>query len=96
MAEILLFDSVFHDGVIPVSVSTLKPLLEVNRGYTTETLSNSYSKNLYIRLVVVVATTCQNDTHSLLTSAKLSVSYLVVGITRNSIRSPCCIAPLFI
>jgi len=27
MAEILLFNSVFHDGVAPVSVSTLKPLL---------------------------------------------------------------------
>ena len=26
-AEILLFNSVFHDGVAPVSVSTLKPLL---------------------------------------------------------------------
>ena len=29
MAEILLFNSVFHDGVTPVSVSTLKPLLGV-------------------------------------------------------------------
>ena len=29
MAEILLFDSVFHNGVTPVSVSTLKPLLRV-------------------------------------------------------------------
>jgi len=29
MAEILLFDSVFYDGVTPVSVSTLKPLLGV-------------------------------------------------------------------
>jgi len=28
-AEILLFDSVFHDGVTPVSVSTLKPPLGV-------------------------------------------------------------------
>ena len=28
-AEILLFNSVFHDGVAPVSVSTLKPLLRV-------------------------------------------------------------------
>jgi len=27
MAEILLFNSVFYDGVTPVSVSTLKPLL---------------------------------------------------------------------
>ena len=28
-AEILLFNLVFHDGVTPVSVSTLKPLLRV-------------------------------------------------------------------
>ena len=29
MAEILLFDLVFHDGVTPTSVSILKPLLGV-------------------------------------------------------------------
>jgi len=29
MVEILLFDLVFYDRVIPVSVSTLKPLLRV-------------------------------------------------------------------
>ena len=29
MVEILLFDSVFHNGVTPVSVSTLKPPLRV-------------------------------------------------------------------
>jgi len=29
MVGILLFNSVFHDGVTPVSVSTLKPLLGV-------------------------------------------------------------------
>ena len=29
MAEILLFNSVFHDRVTPVSVSTLKPLLRI-------------------------------------------------------------------
>ena len=32
---------------------------------------------------VVVATTCQNDTCSMLTSAKLTEGYLVVGITRE-------------
>ena len=32
---------------------------------------------------IVVATTCQNGTHSMLTSAKLSEGYLVVGITRE-------------
>jgi len=29
MVEILLFNLVFHDGVIPVSVSTLKPPLRI-------------------------------------------------------------------
>ena len=36
----------------------------------------------------VVATTCQNSTHSMLTSAKLSVGYLVVGITRELDKVP--------
>ena len=36
----------------------------------------------------VVATTCQNSTRSLLTSAKLSVGYLVVGITRELDKKP--------
>ena len=37
---------------------------------------------------VVVATTRRNGTHSLLTSAKLSVDYLVVGITRELDKEP--------
>ena len=36
----------------------------------------------------VVATTRRNGTRSLLTSAKLSVSYLVVGITRELDKEP--------
>ena len=36
----------------------------------------------------VVATTCQNSTRSLLTSAKLSIDYLVVGITRELDKKP--------
>jgi len=36
----------------------------------------------------VVATTYWNGTHSLLTSAKLSVGYLVVGITRELDKEP--------
>ena len=36
----------------------------------------------------IVATTCQNSTCSLLTSAKLSVGYLVVGITRELDKEP--------
>ena len=41
-----------------------------------------------ITLVFVVATTRQNGTHSMLTSAKLSVDYLVVGITRELNKEP--------
>ena len=37
---------------------------------------------------IVVATTRRNGTHSLLTSAKLSVGYLVVGITRELDKEP--------
>jgi len=33
MAEILLFNSVFYDGVTPVSVTTLKPPLGVIEVY---------------------------------------------------------------
>ena len=36
----------------------------------------------------VVVTTCWIGTHSLLTSAKLSVGYLVVGITRELDKEP--------
>jgi len=38
--------------------------------------------------VFVVATTRRNGTHSLLTSAKLSVGYLIVGITRELDKKP--------
>jgi len=44
----------------------------------------------------VVATTRQNSTHSLLTSAKLSVGYLVVGITRELDKEPSLYYPLYI
>jgi len=36
----------------------------------------------------VVATTCRNSTRSMLTLAKLSVGYLVVGITRELNKEP--------
>jgi len=36
----------------------------------------------------VVATTRRNGTRSMLTSAKLSVGYLVVGITRELDKKP--------
>ena len=50
MVEILLFDLVFHDGVTPVSVSILKLWVSP----IVETLSISYSRNSYIRLVVIL------------------------------------------
>ena len=37
---------------------------------------------------IVVTTTRRNSTHSMLTSAKLSVGYLVVGITRKLDKEP--------
>ena len=37
---------------------------------------------------LVVATTCQNGTHNMLTLAKLSVGYLVVRITRELNKNP--------
>ena len=46
--------SVFHDGVNPVSVSTLKLPLGVIGVFTTETPSISYIISLYIRLVVTL------------------------------------------
>ena len=36
----------------------------------------------------VVATTCQNSTCDMLTSAKLLIGYLVVGITRELNKEP--------
>ena len=53
-AEILLFNLVFHDGVTPVSVSTLKPLLGVIGVLPLKTLSIFYTFCLYIRLVVTL------------------------------------------
>jgi len=54
MMKILLFNSVFYDGVNPVSVSILKLLLGIIGVFTTETLSISYIISLYIRLVVTL------------------------------------------
>jgi len=56
---------------------------------------------LYIRMSnglvdTVVATTRRNGTHSMLTSAKLSVGYLVVGITRELDKKPSLYYPLYI
>ena len=51
----------------------------------------------YVQIaLIIVATTCQNSTHSLLTSAKLSIGYLVVGITRELDKKPLLYYPLYI
>ena len=42
----------------------------------------------FLAEISVVATTCWNSTYSMLTSAKLSVGYLVVGITRELNKEP--------
>ena len=47
-------------------------------------------------VIYVVATTYRNGTHSMLTSAKLSVGYLVVGITRELDKEPLLYYPLYI
>jgi len=39
-------------------------------------------------MISVVATTCRNGTCNMLTLAKLSVGYLVVGITRELDKEP--------
>ena len=53
--------------------------------------TNNIEKKLQLSLSnknIVVTTTCWNGTCSLLTSAKLSVGYLVVGITRELDKEP--------
>ena len=44
--------------------------------------------SLLLESSIVVATTHQTSTYSMLTSAKLSVGYLVVGITRELDKEP--------
>ena len=78
--------------------SFLNPLLSpVSLCHESHSFSQSYLEILRERLLVttfhlytpyVVATTCQNGTHDMLTSAKLSVGYLVVGITRELNKEP--------
>jgi len=47
-----------------------------------------HTQNLKATFVSVVATTRRNGTCDMLTSAKLSVGYLVVGITRELDKEP--------
>ena len=54
------------------------------------------TSTFHITHVCVVATTHWNGTHSLFTSAKLSVGYLVVGITRELDKEPSLYYPLYI
>ena len=43
---------------------------------------------IYHKVAIVVATTCQNGTCNMLTSAKLTEGYLVVGIIRELDKEP--------
>ena len=49
---------------------------------------NIHRVQVYFMYYSVVATTHQNSTSDILTSAKLSVGYLVVGITRELNKEP--------
>jgi len=49
-----------------------------------------------LQLGSIVATTRQNGTRSMLTSAKLSVGYLVVEITKEPDKEPLLYYPLYI
>ena len=64
-------------------VVTLDNLMKSKKKLSTD---SSCYKTLWI--YNVVATTCCNGTRSLLTLAKLSVGYLVVGITRELNKEP--------
>ena len=50
--------------------------------------TGSSTQSIIVGMESVVATTRWNGTRSLLTSAKLSIGYLVVGITRELNKEP--------
>jgi len=91
---------VFYDKNTPIKLNSLwqnSPIWSLSMFHYgnfyselyTETLSISYVSGLYIRLVVtIVATTHGNGTCDMLTLAKLSVDYLVVGITKELNKEP--------
>ena len=66
-----LFDNIYVAKWVPLIFNREKTL--TIRKYIGECIVSFY----------VVATTCWNGTHSMLTSAKLLIGYLVVGITRE-------------
>ena len=59
-----------------------------NLGLKFSVISYVTVTNCHMMLHVVVAITCRNSTCDMLTSAKLSVGYLVVGITRELDKKP--------
>jgi len=74
-----------HDLILLVCnrFSKMSHFVAITEKKTTEELVRLFRDNIY-----VVATTRQNGTRSLLTSAKLSDGYLVVGITRELNKKP--------
>ena len=79
-------ESVISDRRLQFAVGLMK---ELNKMLGIETkLSMAYHLQTDGQMESVVATTCQNGTRSLLTSAKLTEGYLVVGITRELNKEP--------
>jgi len=66
----------------------VKDLITVFKNIETNNIISKNNLEDIINCVGVVATTCQNGTRDILTSAKLSVGYLVVGITRELDKKP--------
>jgi len=70
--------------------------MEAIKGMNTKNIQNKDVLKQIVQLFAnIVATTCRNGTCSLLTSAKLSVSYLVVEITRELDKEPSLYYPLY-
>ena len=68
---------------------------EIEKAFISESISHFTIKlviqilvRIYNKTICVVATTRRNSTCDMLTSAKLSVGYLVVGITRELDKEP--------
>ena len=78
----------------------IHPIPITDKAYLTSALlKTSVEVDIFLLIcntLLVVATTCWNGTHSLLTSAKLLTGYLVVGITRELDKEPSLYCPLYI
>jgi len=77
---------------LPPSIlaKTSKEVKEILKFFikSSQPMGKRDTTKLYVQASSVVATTHRNGTHSMLTSAKLSVGYLIVGITRELNKEP--------